>query len=848
MLNIQSVNKSFNIGKRNEISVLKDISLSFPDSGLFIIVGPSGSGKSTLLSLLGALDKPDSGSIFYNGTDIVSLNEKEADNYRQNVVSFIFQENNLIEYLSLKENVSIKSNSNETKLNETLDKLNISQLSNKKPNSLSGGEKERCAITRAVLADSKIVLCDEPTASLDAKNAENVIAYLKDISEERLVIIVSHDEKLCSKYSDHIIHISDGKIVDGNLPTFEEKNETLVLTKNKIYRSKVFNRTFRHIKHNYKQSILLVFLSMIAFLCVSMIIGMSEGLQHMVNRSITDLIHASPLTVSSYYENFANIALISDNEVKYETGININEQNNIVSSLHKNIITDDFIEYITKDPYPNTYFSFNNDQSYSIIYEKNGMYQLFDNQSMDELSDYVNKFLGKQGTLSELPYDEPYFRTKFNWVAGSYPQKEDEAVLVFNKNKSVNDEIAEILNIKGGDDPLSVLNKTFYLSDHQGLYNVNDSRDVTGYFMKDNATLQAEGRDVRAINNYLIKLANDYYDGDVEGQKKCIQEIRSLFKSEQETKTLHAYTKMQNSTALKDLVQEGTHVNKVKIVGLAEIPETTNFTDKLNGILVSPTLLSKIRKTNSESEIAKEIDNHIVLLNNTDFIPNLYGYVNTTTDYFSMSVEEIVIAYLEFFENRKFFCTNNEISSIEIYADNVDIKNKYVEKIKQYNVDKDEIMEIKHLDLTKKLTTYFNSYFQIFKSILYTISIVTLVVSMILSLSIIFNIVTNRVKEIGVLRASGFSRRYVFALLEVESMVLGLLSGLLGVGIAHILIPIINHWLATHKTDMDLSHLLELGPLWTILIIVISVAVGLLATLLPSIIYSNKKPIEILKQ
>ena len=89
MLNIKSVNKSFNIGKRNEISVLKDISLSFPDTGLFIIVGPSGSGKSTLLSLLGALDKPDSGAILFDGVDITKLNEKEADHYRQNIVSFI---------------------------------------------------------------------------------------------------------------------------------------------------------------------------------------------------------------------------------------------------------------------------------------------------------------------------------------------------------------------------------------------------------------------------------------------------------------------------------------------------------------------------------------------------------------------------------------------------------------------------------------------------------------------------------------------------------------------------------------------------------------------------------------
>ena len=108
MFTSKSLNKLFKNGN-NEISAVKDVSLSFPDTGLFVILGPSGSGKSTLLSLLGALDEPNSGTIFYNDLEVSKLDEKQKDYYRQNIVSFIFQENNLIDYLSLKDNAVLKS-------------------------------------------------------------------------------------------------------------------------------------------------------------------------------------------------------------------------------------------------------------------------------------------------------------------------------------------------------------------------------------------------------------------------------------------------------------------------------------------------------------------------------------------------------------------------------------------------------------------------------------------------------------------------------------------------------------------------------------------------------------------
>lgn len=848
MLRLDSINKSFNTGKANEISVLKDVSLSFPDAGLFVILGPSGSGKSTLLSLMGALDTPDSGSIFYNNLEITKLNESDANKYRQNLVSFIFQENNLIDYLSLKDNALLKSKSDDPKNDEILKKLDIYHLLKKKPGTLSGGEKERCAIARAVLSESKIILCDEPTASLDRKNAENVLSILKEISQEKLVIVVSHDEKLCREFTDNIIYIRDGVIDENSQYGIDSQIENVALTKNPVYRFGLVKKAFYHSKHKFKESILIVFLSLIAFFCVSMIIGLANGTRAIVDKAINELIHYSPLTVSSYYENITSVALLNTEEKHYEVGINIDQETSITASLHKNIITEDFVNYLTENPEKDTYFALNSDQAYSLIYEENGSYQLFDNQSVDSLNDYIESFFGKKSPVNTLIYDEAYFKTKYNWMAGHFPTNDNEAVLVYTQHTSISQDIATLLNLKVGDDPKSAIGKSIYIGDHDSLYFVNDTREVTGHFLKDKDTLASEGKDLRAINNYCIKYANDYYDGNVQGQKAAQEMINSLFKEEVETKTIKAYSKIQNSTKLKEMVNNN-QAETITICGIAEIPPETNFAEKMNGILIPKQKLEAIREKNSHSEIANEIDNHIVLVDSSASIniPRIYGYLNVTSDYAAGAIEEYLMSYINFFENRKFFSVNNEISSIEIYAPSPKVKDYYTEKIDKYNVGKDESYQMKYLDLSKKVVGYFNTYFSIIETVLYTISIVTLIVSGLLSLAIIFNMVVMRVKEIGILRACGYSRGYIFSLIELENVSLGLLSGGLGVILAYVLAPFINNYLENSGKETVLTNMIRLTPGWTIAIILMAGLVSFIAALIPSLLYSKKKPFDILK-
>lgn len=845
MLKLESINKSFKNGN-NEISVLKDVSLSFPNTGLFVILGPSGTGKTTLLSLLGGLDIPDSGKILLDDIEINKLEENKLNEYRQNVVSFVFQDHNLIDYLNLKDNALLKSENNNQEIDSLLEKLDIASLKNKKPETLSGGEKQRVAIARALLSNARILLCDEPTASLDYKNAENILEILKEVGKNKLVIAVSHDEKLCRKYTNNIIYFNEGQFIQENIINDDNK-PVISQNNNRVYKSRLFNKAFHHSKHRFKESLLIIFLSTLAFFCVSMIVGLSFGARSMVDDAITELIHYSPLTISSYYNDITSVALIQTEEKTYNVGVNIDQKTSLTTSLHKNIITEDFVNYITSNPKEHTYFSFNNDQLYSVIYEDNGSYRLFDSQGIDSLNDYVENFFGKRSPINELIYDEDYFMEKYTWLEGSYPKNDNEAVVVYLDHYTLTEDTAKILGLKPGDDPKSAIGKTIHIAHHDSLYSVNETQSVTGYYLKDQTTLKKEGRDLRSISNDFISYVNAYYDGDVNKQNEALEAIRGLFKEEKETKTIKAYSKIQNSSSLKEMI-DNKQTDEIKITGIARIPETTYFADKNNGILLSKNKLKAIREKNSLSEVANEIDNHIVLEDRESLsIPKLYGFINNVTDYSSSGYETFLLNFVQFFENRKLFSVNNEISSIEIYAPDVATKDYYISLIKQYNLDKNESLKMRYFDLSNSVINYLNHYLSIIENALIAISIVTLMVSAILSIAVFFNMTMSRIKEIGILRSCGYSKGYVFSLFEIESIGFGLISSVLGVIIANIVAPIICHYFYVNSSDFILDKIIIIKPIWSIIIVVISILASFIAGLIPSIVYSKKKPIDYIK-
>lgn len=214
MLKLNKINKTF-ASKHGNVQALLDVSYVFPEKGLVSIVGKSGAGKSTLLNILAGLSSPSSGDYYIDNLNSKNLSKKDWDFLRKEYFSFIFQEKNLIDKCTVFDNLKIailEKNNIEEEIDSVLSLFEISSLKNSIVADLSGGEKQRVAIARAHLKKSRVILADEPSASLDEANTINVFETLKKASKEKLVILVTHDVEFANKYSDSIINISYGKI------------------------------------------------------------------------------------------------------------------------------------------------------------------------------------------------------------------------------------------------------------------------------------------------------------------------------------------------------------------------------------------------------------------------------------------------------------------------------------------------------------------------------------------------------------------------------------------------------------------------------------------------------------
>lgn len=201
-------------GENYEVKALNNVSLQLFTGQTTVILGASASGKSTLLNVMGGMDTVTAGMINYAGVDITELPQRTYEQYRRYVVGFVFQYYNLMQNLTAVENVEIAEIEGGMKALEALEIVGLEKKANNFPVELSGGEKQRVAIARAIVKNPKILLCDEPTGSLDSKSGKKIIKLLLDFNKkkDKIIVIVTHNEKI-AEVADRVIKLSDGKIV-----------------------------------------------------------------------------------------------------------------------------------------------------------------------------------------------------------------------------------------------------------------------------------------------------------------------------------------------------------------------------------------------------------------------------------------------------------------------------------------------------------------------------------------------------------------------------------------------------------------------------------------------------------
>ncbi len=318
-MRIKGVKKSYKAGDKSVVA-LDDINFELPQRGMVFILGKSGSGKSTLLNVMSGLDKADEGSIEVGGKDITKCSESELCKFRNSYCGFIFQEYNLISELNVGENIKLSlqlqgEKNVEERVREVLKRVGLEGYESRKATELSGGEKQRIAIARAIIKDPKIIFADEPTGALDEKTGQVILELLKGISADRLVMVVTHDREFAERYGDRIIELADGKIVrDSNSQEQGDEKES-EWKKPKLPIKAALKIGCSNFKYHPIRLVVTVLLSVIAFtfLGVSLNISMNDDVKVYLNAFYDSGLEYTKLYKEVRYPNpFVSTGFFSD--------------------------------------------------------------------------------------------------------------------------------------------------------------------------------------------------------------------------------------------------------------------------------------------------------------------------------------------------------------------------------------------------------------------------------------------------------------------------------------------------------------------------------------------------------
>ena len=293
---LQDLKKSFIVDKKQHV-VLSNINITFPDTGLVSIVGKSGSGKSTLLNILMGIEKPTEGKVLFKGKNIAKFNDRKFSNFHLSGISTVFQHYNLFEDLTAFDNVLLPLKMKGMRMLKAkkivkahFEKLGIAELMRKKVKKLSGGEKQRVAILRSLVTCPDVILCDEPTGALDIKNSHEIMEILKDLSKERLVIMVSHNQELVDKFSDYIIKLKDGKIIQ-NIPCLPPSSNAKSKEKRKYSSSWISKFLNTNLRKNFFKNLFSIFSCSIGFasvfLCVGFLVGSEKSHEEALSKNLS---------------------------------------------------------------------------------------------------------------------------------------------------------------------------------------------------------------------------------------------------------------------------------------------------------------------------------------------------------------------------------------------------------------------------------------------------------------------------------------------------------------------------------------------------------------------------------
>lgn len=835
MLELNGIRKTYVTGTTS-VEALKGIDLKFRDSEFVSILGQSGCGKTTLLNIIGGLDKYTSGDLKINGRSTKDFKDRDWDAYRNNSIGFVFQSYNLIPHQTVLSNVElaltlsgVSKAERRQRATEALEKVGLKEQIHKKPNQMSGGQMQRVAIARALVNDPDILLADEPTGALDTQTSIQIMDLLKEISKDRLIIMVTHNPELATQYSTRIIRLLDGIITDDSNPYNGEddniatKTDEDSLTDKKSGKTKkkktsmsfftALSLSLNNLMTKKTRTILTAFAGSIGIIGIALILSISNGIQNYIDRVQRDTLSSYPIQlqkesvdVSSMIENMMGNKdknVDHDKDKIYSNNIMTDMVNSMVAEVNSNNLKA-FKSYLENHKSDVDGYISDIQYSYDVplyIYStdtSDGVTQLNPSSVMENMygmsvSGDGMMSAGMQNTSvwSRLFDNRQMLDEQYDLIAGSWADNYNEVMLVVDENNEIDD---------------------------YTLYSLG---------FKDPAEVKKIFKNVMAGNSYETEETQYTYDEVLDKKFKLVLPT-DLYRYND---TFGIWEDASHDDEYMTTVVN--NAEEVKIAGIIRKNPDAASVSVSSGVAYTKDLMPHIIEKVNETQIVKQ------------------QLADPEKDVFtgmSFDNDKTSISTLENNKSLLGIASEDNPSEIDIYAKDFDSKEKLQDFIKNYNdevtADGRDEDTINYTDYVGILMSSVSTIITAISSVLIAFVAISLVVSSIMIGIITYISVLERTKEIGVLRSIGASKKDVSRVFNAETLIEGFVSGAMGIIITLILCIPAN---AVIKNVTDISNVAQLPVAGAVILVIISMLLTTIAGLIPAKMAAKKDPVVALR-
>ncbi len=583
MLEIKKISKIYDAQGFKQ-KALDNVSVNFRKCEFASILGPSGSGKTTFLNIIGGLDHYSSGDLIINGISTKKFKESNWNSYRNHRIGFVFQSYNLIMHQSVLSNVKLALTLSGISKKESIEMakkalkdVGLEKHMYKKPNQLSGGQMQRVAIARALVNNPDIILADEPTGALDSETSIQIMELLKNISKNKLVIMVTHNPDLAEKYSNRIITLKDGKITSDSNPYKNKLKEESSFKDKKTSMSflTALSLSFNNLMTKKGRTVLVSFAGSIGIIGIALILAVSTGFQNYVDSIQEDTLTSYPLTIMEESTDIAGMLLSmrSNNNVDSKDTVVTEEQ--YLTSMLSNVSANDLRSF--KNYIENNYDKIDDDVS-TITYSysvKPNIYTIDASNKLAKLnpSNTFSSFMGGNNLMSqyssiysEMLSDINTLNEQYDILSGRWPEKYNELIIVLSDRNSISDLLVYSLGLRDTEELDKMVNKIM-------------SGEIVGI---NNEPLKFTYNDLLNINLKLIHSSDVY-------------KYNSKYKIYEDMS--------EDKNYMKNLYD---NAEELKIVGIVTQKEGVTSSALSPGVNYTKELTDHIIKYASESEIVKK--------------------------------------------------------------------------------------------------------------------------------------------------------------------------------------------------------------------------------------------------